>query len=73
MCRVDNLCLWGVRDKTLSEEYGDGGGHKPKHCEYYGKPPMRAEIVKRESRFVNLSGIGDKKYVLDSQLVLFGK
>lgn len=61
-CHVDGICLWGVRDKVLSKAYGDGREHKPKHCEYQGKPPMRTEIVKRESRYM-AKGLGEPRQI----------
>lgn len=48
-CCDDDICLWGVRDKKLVHSFASGGEHKPKHCEYIGKPPMRSEIVRHES------------------------
>lgn len=71
-CQIDGICLWGVKDKRLEWEYGDSREHKPKHCEYFGKPPMRSTIVKRENRFIG-EGIKDNRYVLERQLNLFSE
>lgn len=69
-CQIDGVCLWGVRDKVLTKAYSDGREHKPKHCEYLGKPPMRSEIVKHESRFMG-GELGEPRYVIGRQLELF--
>lgn len=64
-CRLDDICLWGIRDKRLVKCWSDRE-HKPRHCEYINRPPMRSELTPRESRYITkFSEV--PKYVMNSQ------
>ena len=64
-CRKEFNCYWGSYRKELVTVWPGGKIHKPKHCEYRNRPPVR------DPRWWNIPEVREKETVTNKQGKLF--
>lgn len=64
-------CYWGLHRIRLVTAYDYGKLHRPRHCEYVKKPPMRGAKYWEEWRKYNNPGAELPKVVVEQLKLMF--